>query len=111
MIGVYSILLGATIVVGALFLLRREFKQAYFIGPKTETKFRNTDTETSVLESIDKVEQGFLEMSEAFYDISGDLEGKYSIHEKEISVIEDRLLELENVVKEQKSTLKRWKSS
>jgi len=107
MIGVYSILLGASIVVGALFLLRREFKQAYFIGPKTESNLSDVDTQASVLESIDKVEQGFMEMSEAFYDISGDLEGKYSVHEKELSLLENRILALEKTVKEQEIHIKK----
>lgn len=106
MIGVYSILLGLTIVVSALFLLRREFKHAYFIGPKTESNLSEVDTQVSVLDSIDKVEQGFIEMSEAFYDISGDLEGKYSVHEKELNLLENRLLALEKTVKEQDSHIK-----
>lgn len=98
MIGVYSIILGAVIVACALILLRREFSKAYFIGQSSSTA-KSAKEESikspTVDAAIDRMESLVTEMSEAFYDISGDLEGKYSVHEKEISLLNEKITLLE----------------
>lgn len=108
MIGVYSILLGAVIVASALILLKREFNNAYFIGrkkPNNSTPILGEMTSIRIDEAINEVESVVTGMSEAFYDIAGDLEGKYSIHEKEISLINDKITMLENLLNKQQQLI------
>lgn len=112
MIGIYSILLGAAIVVGALFLLRREFKQAYFIGPREKTASMSvSDRADTTLEALDEMESAFTQMSEAFYDITGDLEGKFSVHEKELVLYLERIEALEKKVQDQKMLIEKQETA
>ncbi len=104
MIGVYSVLLGAGIIACALILLRREFKQAYFVGGRINKKMSlNSGDETTIAveQAIVELESVLNEMSEAFYDISGNLEGKYSIHEKEIELLNEKITVLEGIIGKQ----------
>jgi hypothetical protein len=99
MLGVYSIIIGVVIVAIALFLLRREFMRAYFIGgPTKNTSLKSSSSDEVVLYALNDVEEAMKEMSEAFYDITGDLEGNYSVHDKELQLLTDRVVSLENAL-------------
>jgi|GEM_PF-1292808 len=112
MIGLYSILLGATLVVCALFLLKREFKKAYFVGMKQPTTKNDMSSDDSVVDSaISEMENAMVDMSEAFYDISGDLEGKYSVHEKEIDLLNEKVQRLEENLRTQEKLLVKFKNT
>lgn len=102
MIGIYSILLGVVIVAIALFLLRREFMRAYFIGlPIRQDNGDTSSTNEAVLHALNDVDQAMKEMSEAFYDITGDLEGNYSVHDKELQLLSERIVTLESRLSQQ----------
>lgn len=107
MIGIYSILLGAAIVASALFLLRREFRRAYFIGTGSRINAASSGETDDVLKAIDLLEENVKQMSEAFYDIAGDLEGKYSLHDKELSLLVERIEVLESSIKNQTREIKK----
>ena len=99
MLGVYSIIIGVVIVAIALFLLRREFMRAYFIGgPTKNTSLKSSSSDEALFYALNDVEEAMKEMSEAFYDITGDLEGNYSIHDKELQLLTDRVVTLENAL-------------
>lgn len=51
----------------------------------------DTSDNRLVMEQIQKLENLVDEMNQSFYDITSDLEGKYSVHEKEISILQDQL--------------------
>lgn len=96
MIGIYSILLGVVIVAIALFLLRREFMRAYFIAsPIRRHETSASSSDEVVLHALNDVEQAMKEMSEAFYDITGDLEANYSVHDKELQLLTEKIIALE----------------
>ncbi len=48
-----------------------------------------------IVKYLDDMEVQINGMNEAFYDLISDLEGSYSIHEKEISLMADRLQKIE----------------
>lgn len=106
MIGIYSILLGVVIVAIALFLLRREFMRAYFIA--SPIRQNNADASSSdevILHALNDVDQAMKEMSEAFYDITGDLEGNYSVHDKELQLLTERVVALEAMLSQKETML------
>ncbi len=111
MIGLYSILLGATLVVCALFLLKREFQNAYFVGAKQPMTKNDMSNDSLVDSALSEMENAMVDMSEAFYDISGDLEGKYSIHEKEIDLLNEKVQRLEEKLGTQEKLLMNFKNS
>lgn len=86
---ILSIVSGVLIILSAVFLLRKEFlkavkqQHAYLEQAKVFDKENLSQLLLDMQKSID-------DMNQAFYDIANDLEGKYSIHEKELSdVIRD----------------------
>jgi len=112
MIGIYSILLGAAVVACALFLLKREFKQAYFISGQQQTRLTADAIDEEVLvHALNDVEKAMKEMSEAFYDITGDLEGNYSLHDRELQLLTERVLILETLLQGKDQELAQHKNT
>lgn len=55
---------------------------------------------TLLIEQMQALENKVDEMNQSFYDIVNDLEGKYSIHEKEIELLEERLKQTSDMTKD-----------
>lgn len=53
-----------------------------------------------VINFMQAMEKKVDEMNQSFYDIVSDLEGKYSVHDKEIDVMESRFNDLNTLAKE-----------
>ncbi len=87
-----SIFLGITIILLSLFLIKREVKNISFF------KNLNISNQTDLVKEIQKLESSLEEINSSFYEIVHDLEGKYSIHEKEIRNIENELMATRNSV-------------
>ncbi len=102
MIGFYIIFLGVGIVSIALFLLRKEFMRAYFIGTNKKADVSVTD---DMLTAFSDVENSIAEMNRAFYDIANDLDGNYSLHDRELRLLSQRMSNLENDLNDLKEIL------
>ncbi len=87
-----SIFLGITIILLSLFLIRREIKNISFF------KNLNIANQTDLIKEIQRLENSLEEINHSFYELISDLEGKYSIHEKEISDIEKALKDNKNSI-------------
>lgn len=74
------ILLGAISVVTAILILRHELKKAILAIPK--------------MPSGESFKKELDEVNSSFFEIANDLEGKYSIHEKQILDLEERMVKL-----------------
>lgn len=90
---VFSIGMGMVIVFLALHLIKKEVMKASF--------FKNVQKQSSsmtlgdnVVDQVQRLEQVVDEMNQSFYDIVSDLEGHYSLHEKEIEGIVDKIQDL-----------------
>lgn len=95
MIGFVSIFTGILVVIASVFLIRREFNRAVFKHPLTRVSLNDENTKL-ILEQLKEIEATVEQMNGSFYDLVGDLEGKYSIHDKEIELIQEDLNKIQN---------------
>ncbi len=79
-----SFTIGLIIVISSLFLMRNELNKAI---KKQEQILEQSKLykEGDLFNLLEALQVSIDEMNRAFYEIADDLEGKYSIHEKEIS--------------------------
>lgn len=78
-----SIFIGFMLVIVSLYLIRKEFNRAINIKSQMieQSGFYN---QADLFELLENMQVSIDEMNRAFYEIASDLEGKYSLHEKEI---------------------------
>lgn len=100
-----SFLIGLIIVISSIFLIRREFNQAVR-SQKMLLDQSKVYKEADLFELLEGLQLSIDEMNRAFYDIADDLEGKYSIHEKEIRLLEEAILDVKKAVAKLSSTKK-----
>ena len=88
-----SITIGLIIIISSLFLIRKEFNRAVRSQSMLleQAAFYKKDDLFNILETLQTTIDS---MNQAFYDISGDLEGKYSIHEKELQLLQSQVQDL-----------------
>ncbi len=101
-----SIASGIIIVLLSLFLIRKEFDRAAVFRNSNFSGLSDVNVK-QVLQYLDKLESTVEEMNQSFYDVSSDLEGKYSVHEKEIEILNSNITEL-NSVSSELSTLQMY---
>ena len=79
-----SFTIGLIIVISSLFLMRNELNRAI---KKQEQILEQSKLykEGDLFNLLEALQVSIDEMNRAFYEIADDLEGKYSIHEKEIN--------------------------
>ncbi len=92
MLGMISILIGTLIVVASVLLIRNEFQRAIRMRNTQFSGLSDANVQ-QVLRYLEKVEGTIDDLNQAFYDITEDLEGKYSVHEKQITDIERYIME------------------
>ena len=85
-----SIILGLLIVIGSILLIRNEFKKSLDLKISKLGDFSDVE-KRKIIEVIEDLEDEINNLNNAFYDIVNDLEGKYSIHEKQIELLEEKL--------------------
>lgn len=83
---IVSFVIGLIIVISSIFLIRYELnkavrKQALLL--EQSKLYKNSD----LFDMLENLQVSIDEMNRAFYDIASDLEGKYSVHEKEIELL------------------------
>lgn len=87
---IISFIIGLVIVISSIFLIRKEVNRAVrsqSLLLEQSKLYKDAD----LFDLLESLQQSVDEMNRAFYDIANDLEGKYSVHEKEIQLINDRL--------------------
>jgi predicted nucleic acid-binding Zn-ribbon protein len=89
-----SIILGLLIVIGSILLIRKEFKKSLDLRVSKLGDFSDVE-KRKIIEVIEDLEEEINNLNNAFYDIVNDLEGKYSIHEKQIELLEEKLESIE----------------
>lgn len=85
-----SIILGLLIVMGSILLIRKEFKKSLDLRVSKLGDFSDVE-KRKIIEVIEDLEDEINNLNNAFYDIVNDLEGKYSIHEKQIELLEEKI--------------------
>ncbi len=94
LMAVFSLVLGVLIVALSLFLIRKEL-----LGAQREQKRSfnslSDDNVAQVMQYLKKLEKEVDDLNASYYEIVSDLEGKYSVHEKEIEILQEKLEALE----------------
>ena len=88
--------MGLVIISISVFLIRKEFIRASNLGNSNFSGLNDSNT-AEVLNYLGNIEKTIDEMNSSFYGIVSDLEGKYSVHEKEIRVIDEKISELNSL--------------
>lgn len=96
-----SITIGLFIAVFSLIMIRREVTKASFFK---NVKMTDPNYE-EMIKQIQSLENTVNEMNQSFYDLVSDLEGKYSIHDKEIEIIDQKVNDVNLYMKELSTTL------
>lgn len=87
---ILSIVIGFIIVVAALLLIRNEFIKSLDLKLSKLGDFSDVE-KRKIVEVLEELEDEINNLNKAFYEIINDLEGKYSIHEKQLEMIEEKL--------------------
>lgn len=85
-----SFILGLLIVISAILLIRSELNRAVRSQALLLQQSR-VYKDADLFDLLESLQSSIDEMNRAFYDIAGDLEGKYSIHEKEIQLLNEKV--------------------
>ncbi len=96
-----SVILGLLIVIGSILLIRQEFKKSLDLKVSKLGDFSDVE-KRKIIEVIEALEEEINNLNNAFYDIVNDLEGKYSIHEKQIELLEEKFEKIKNQVSQDK---------
>lgn len=104
-----SFIIGLIIVISSIFLIRQEFNRAVR-SQKMILEQSRVYKDEDLFTLLESLQSSVDEMNRAFYEIAADLEGKYSVHEKEIELINNRLLTLQ-AIKKQKTEVSSTKAS
>ncbi len=90
-----SIIIGLILVISSLFMIRREFNKAVNSQAQMIEQSR-VYKDADLFQLLENLQLSIDEMNTAFYDIAQDLEGKYSLHEKEIEDLNKALFQLQH---------------
>lgn len=95
---IVSIIFGLIIVISSIFMIRFELNRVILKREQLleQSKVYKEEDLFALLESL---QTSIDEMNGAFYEIASDLEGKYSQHEKEIQLLEEKVLALSTIPK------------
>ncbi len=106
-----SILIGFVMVVISIILIRKEFIRANRDQKRSFSSLSDENV-NQVMQYLKKIEKELDELNSAYYEIVSDLEGKYSVHDKEIELLQEKLesVQLNNPVKRNVSREKISKS-
>jgi len=85
--------IGIFIALFSLLMIRKEvMKASFFKNVKVSDPNANL-----LIDQMQALENKVDEMNQSFYDIVNDLEGKYSVHEKELEILEGKLNEISDI--------------
>jgi len=88
--GILSIIIGASIVLSSFFLMRKELVRANRENRRSFNSL-NDENVNQVMQYLRKIEKELDDLNASYYEIVSDLEGKYSVHDKEIEILQERL--------------------
>ncbi|MBE0450174.1 MAG: hypothetical protein IBX70_04920 [Clostridia bacterium] len=94
-----SIVIGLILVISSLFMMRREFNKAVNTQAQMIEQSK-VYKDADLFQLLENLQLSIDEMNTAFYDIAHDLEGKYSLHEKEITDLRKTMNQLQKYLSE-----------
>lgn len=91
-----SITIGLIITIFSFIMIRKEVMKASFFK---HVKLSDSISD-DVIHRLQDIEHALEEMNQSYYDIVSDLEGKYSVHEKEIELLDHKLNDVHEMSKD-----------
>lgn len=87
---ILSILIGVVIIYISYYVIKKEIDRAIV---KSNIKYAHIDDDNTkeILLNLDNMENTVNEINRSFYELISDLEGKFSIHDKEIQILNEKL--------------------
>lgn len=104
MIGFFSIIIGLIIVWLAYKVLVKEIDKGFGVFSEKYPGINDHNTKT-ILDQFDKMENLVNDLNSTYYDFVSELEGHYSVHDKELQLLEGRLSKTESELRALKSAL------
>ena len=82
-------MVGLSIVLVSFMLIRREVLRAS-LDQRRSFNSLSDENVNQVMQYLKKIEKELDDLNAAYYEIVSDLEGKYSVHDKEIELLQER---------------------
>lgn len=99
MIGFVSIFTGIIIVFITVLLIRREFERTVHKHPLSRVTISDENAK-EIMAQLMTIEETVEQMNGSFYNIVGDLEGKYSVHDKELELLQESMNQIKVALKD-----------
>ena len=94
MLSLLMMFLGLGLVIWSLYSIRKEIENGNLQLTKGLSGVSDRNLE-KIIHYLDELEKQMGGMNEAFYDLISDLEGGFSVHDKELSLLTERMVKVE----------------
>lgn len=94
MIPFIMMVLGLGLIIWSLYLIRREIEKGNLKLTRSIESFDDSSA-IKLLQVLEELENQMTEMNQSFYELVSDLEGSFSIHDKELQLLTERMVKIE----------------
>jgi wyosine [tRNA(Phe)-imidazoG37] synthetase (radical SAM superfamily) len=95
MLSILMMVLGLGLIIWSLYSIRKDIESGNLKMTKGLSGVSDRNLE-KIIHYLDELEKQMDEMNAAFYDLISELEGNYSVNEKEVSLLNERMEQIEN---------------
>lgn len=99
MLSIVMMILGLGLIIWSLYSIRKDIEFGNLKMTKGLSGVSDHNLE-KIIHYLDELEKQMDEMNAAFYDLISELEGNYSVNEKEVSLLNERIQLLETKISE-----------
>lgn len=94
MIPFIMMVLGLGLIIWSLYLIRRDIEKGNLKLTRSIESFDDSSA-AKLLIVLEELENQMAEMNQSFYDLVSDLEGSFSLHDKELQLLTERMVKIE----------------
>lgn len=94
MIPFIMMVLGLGLIIWSLYLIRRDIEKGNLKLTRSIESFDDSSA-VKLLQVLEELENQMTEMNQSFYELVSDLEGSFSIHDKELQLLTERMVKIE----------------
>ncbi|MGM0378524.1 MAG: hypothetical protein ACQEQE_02155 [Bacillota bacterium] len=87
---IVSFILGVIIVIISIFLIRNEFKKSLDFRLSNLGDFSDFE-KRELIKKVEKLQEELDELNNSFYEITNDLEGKFSLNSRQIRKLKEKV--------------------
>lgn len=95
MLSILMMILGLGLIIWSLYSIRKDIESGNLKMTKGLSGVSDHNLER-IIHYLDELEKQMDDMNVAFYDLISELEGNYSVNEKEVSLLNERMQVIEN---------------